>query len=312
MSPQPVQWVIGVDGGGTKTLAILADVSGTERVRRLAGPSNPNLIGVDSAARCLAEILSDCCGAADCTPRDLSGVVLGLAGAGSAENRAALEARLKEWFGAGFPLLIETDARIALEGGLGGRPGIAVIAGTGSIVAAKSPAGEIFTVGGWGRALGDEGSGFSIGVEAARALAKHLDCMLETSLLPQALRERFGWDSREALVHALYREKVELSACAPLVMELAETGDGVCSQILRRAASALAGQVFAAFQHIGMDQVAVATCGGLIDRPSAYRNILESELRLRCPHATVRMPERTAAEGAVLLALKMAGGEGVW
>lgn len=311
MSPQPVRWVIGVDGGGTKTLAILADASGIERVRRLAGPSNPNLIGVESAARCLGEILADCCSAADCTHRDLSGVVLGLAGAGNEENRAALAARLKEWFGAGFPLLIETDARIALEGGLGGRPGIAVIAGTGSIVAAKTPAGEIFTVGGWGRALGDEGSGFSIGFEAARALAMHLDCMLEKSLLPQALRERFGWDSREALIHALYREKVELSACAPLVVELAQTGDDVCIQILRRSASALAGQISAAFQRIGMDRVDVATCGGLIERPSAYRDILDSELRLRCPGASVRLPERTAAEGAVLLALKMAG-EGVW
>jgi N-acetylglucosamine kinase-like BadF-type ATPase len=309
MAHRRLQWLIGVDGGGTKTLGILADRAGNERARHTAGPSNPNSVGIDAASRALEEVIEGCRTAAHCGTDELAQVVLGLAGAGSAENREALRARLSARFGPSLRLHIETDARIALEGALSGRPGIVIIAGTGSIVAARDLSGGVFTAGGWGRALGDEGSGFFIGTEAAKAFAMHMDGMLAPSGLPRAIRERFGWDSRETLIRALYREKAEPAALAPVVLELAGAGDGLCEQILRRAARALAAQARALLGHLTLEQVPVATCGGLIDHPSSYRAILVLELGLCDPRFAPVMPEHPAAEGALMMALAIAGGE---
>ena len=299
--------VIGVDGGGTKSLAVLADGAGGELARRTAGASNANVVGIDQAAQHLEEAIAGCCADAGCAAGELSAVVLGLAGAGSAGNREGIAGRLRARFGKGFPVTVVTDARIAAEGALAGGPGIVVIAGTGSVVMARSASGAVRQVGGWGRAMGDEGSGYYLGLEALRALARHLDGMLPPSALPGALAGRHGWSTREHLLAAVYHEKVEPSTLAPLVMELASENDPVCLEILHRAAAALADQAAAVSAQVEAEEIVVATCGGLIERPTVYREVLAAELCARDRRFAVRMPARPAVDGAVLMALAAGG-----
>ncbi len=301
-------WVIGVDGGGTKTTAVLADTSGTERARRTTGASNPNVVGIETAALHIAEAVSGCCNDAGVSPASLSAVVCGLAGGSNQKNRHGVRSHLYTRFGGHFPVTIDTDARIALEGALGGRPGFVIIAGTGSAVTVKASSGDVSLIGGWGRALGDEGSGFFIGMEAIKAFARNIDHMQEPSILPQTVTERLGWTSRESLLDAVYRENLEPSTLAPLVLDCAARQDAVALEILRRGARALADQVAVALPRVTTARVPIATCGGLIEHPTVYRDILEAELVSRDERITVQMPERPAVDGAVLMALTLARG----
>ena len=298
---------LGIDGGGTKTTCLVVDRTGGELARQGTSATNPNIVTLEIAATRVSDLIQGACQAVGCITGDVRGAVLGLAGAGSERNRRFFLRHLREVFGEQFPVQIETDAHIAVEGAFGGGPGIAVIAGTGSAIIAKSPKGEIFNVGGWGRALGDEGSGYFLGVEAAKAFTRLVDGLAESTIMNRMFSERLGWTTREHLLTAVYNEKLELSTLAPLVLELASKGDALAQEILFRGAQALTEQILAARMRASMSQVRVATLGGLIDKPTVYREILIAALHDADPGIDVCMAERTAVEGAAIMALRGKG-----
>ncbi len=298
---------LGIDGGGTKTTCLVVDRAGAELARRATSATNPNVVTLEVAAKRVTELVRETCQEVKCTTDDVVGAVLGLAGAGSEGNRRFLIRHLQNQFGDRFPVQIETDAHIAVEGAFGGGPGIAVIAGTGSAIIAKTPKGEVFNVGGWGRALGDEGSGYFFGVEAAKAFTKLVDGLAESSMMNRLFSERLGWTTREHLLTAVYNEKLELSTLAPLVLELAAMGDALAQEILYRGAQALAEQVLAARARAAMSSVRVATLGGLIDKPTVYRDILVATLHDADPAIEVCMPDKSAVEGAAIMAIRGSG-----
>ncbi len=294
---------LGIDGGGTKTTCLAVDSAGVELARRVSSATNPNVVTLAVSAKTLENLILETCREIGCSTGDVQSAVLGLAGAGSRENREFLIDHLRQHFGESFPVRIETDARIALEGALGGGPGIIVIAGTGSAIMAKTPKGEVFLVGGWGRALGDEGSGFSLGVEAAKAFTRLVDGLAESPRMNRLFAERLGWTTRDHLIAAVYKEKIEFSTLAPLVLELAAKGDASALEILYRGAQALTEQILAARTRVGMTPVRVATLGGLIDKPTVYRDVLIATLHDADPTIDVCMPERSAVEGATMMAM---------
>ncbi len=303
MQMSPSKTVIGADGGATKTLVVLADEEGRELSRSSTGASNPNVVGMETAGDRLVSAIKECCVLAQCDLASIRSAVLGLAGAGNTENRHGIMARLCSALGPGFPACIETDARIALEGAHVGREGIVIIAGTGSVVIAKTAEAEVLTIGGWGRSLGDDGSGFFLGTEAAKAATRARDGVEKPGYLVHILERHLGWTGREQVIQSVYREKIELSSLAPVVLEAAGQGDVVSLEILRRGASALAGQASVAANRLGTSSIDLATCGGLIDHPTMYRDILVEELRRRDARIRVIFAERQPVEGAVLMAL---------
>jgi N-acetylglucosamine kinase-like BadF-type ATPase len=272
------------------------------------GPTNQNVVGIDRAARNIVDLILGCSELANCAPGDYRAVVLGLAGAGGDPDRARLrsqiEIMLAEHGVTGLRLSIETDARIALEGAFAGGPGIVLIAGTGSVVLGKSTGGKMIRVGGWGRGLGDDGSGYHIGYEALRAVTREIDGMGSSGMLRELIASRKGLDGRQRIITAVYREKLEFSTLAPLVLEGAETGDPVCIQILEGAARFLAEQVFTIKKAMSVsNEVGLVFYGGLIDHETAYARILTEAIKQRCPDVHIRPAMHSAAHGAVLMAL---------
>ncbi|MEK9135653.1 MAG: BadF/BadG/BcrA/BcrD ATPase family protein, partial [Bacteroidota bacterium] len=238
MSRQPL--VLGVDGGGTKSIGLVADPSGNILARRESGASNVNVVGLDGAARSLHKVISDCCDDVRCPPDELRAVVLALAGAGDDASRLRIKDAVNDLFirdgKKALPLFVETDARAALEGAFGGGPGVVVIAGTGSIIVGKTQRSDLLTIGGWGRILGDEGSGYFIGREALRAVTLQLDRRGEATKLKDKIAEVHHWQTRADIIKAVYQEKIELSQLAPLVLEAAAENDVVAQRILQNAA----------------------------------------------------------------------------
>lgn len=297
-------FVFGADGGGTKTLGVLSTQDGNIVARRTVGASNPNVVGFEVAAKNLFELIQGCCAEANCSPRELQSIVLGLAGAGTEQNRIQLRKQIVALAHCELPITIETDARIGLEGAFEGAPGILIIAGTGSVVIGKSVSGESIIVGGWGRALGDEGSGFYFGLEALKSLRLYYDGRGGSTLLAEMIDKEFGLNSRERIIAAVYQEKFEFSKIAPLVLRAAERNDGVALQILNAGAIELSGQALALvgrLKHSG--KIGVAFTGGLVERENVYTKILKQKITERIPSADIRIPSRSPAEGALLMAI---------
>src|SRR5512140_3546991 len=272
------RFVVGVDGGGTKTMGELADLNGAPVATYGAGPTNPNVVGVEESARTLCDLIRHLCDLASCRPGDLQGITLGLAGGGG----EAIQRELRDTVARGLhetgkpdpPVQVVTDVRIALEGAFGGGTGIAVVAGTGSSIMYKTRQGDVGLIGGWGRLLGDEGSGHFIGLEALKAVTRDYDGMSRAEALRSALGSKFGLDSRYRIIEAVYRQQFPIPSLAPLVLEFASQSDEVSSAILKSAATLLANQVETALSHMGEDSVSVVLTGGLVEHDTAYKPIL--------------------------------------
>jgi len=303
------KFFMGIDGGGTKTIGAVVDHEGIERARRTTSATNPNVVGLETTGDRLVELARKVCEDAGCSPAEIRGAVIGLAGGGTEEVNQFLLRRLRLEFGSSFPAQIETDARVALEGALDGGPGIVVIAGTGSVIIAKPPQGDVFIVGGWGRLFGDEGSGFYLGTQAVRAFSRLVDGLIESPVMSRLIAERLGWTTRDQLITAVYGEKIELSTLAPLVFELASMHEPIAIDILRRGVSALVELIQCARTRVNMSPVRAATIGGLIDTSTVYRELLVAALHEADPSIEVSMPVRSAVEGALMLALKGDSGE---
>jgi len=305
--------VLGADGGGTKTTGLLADRQGNVVAELRGEGSNQFVIGMDNTAQNLAELIAGLAAAAHRPVGSIGRAVLGLAGMGAVRDRqiltGAIQARLQAMGLPSVPLAIETDGRVALEGAFNGGPGIVVVAGTGSVIMGKSARGEAISIGGWGRVIGDEGSGYFIGLQALKAVSRDIDGRGEAGRLRVSLASRFGLDSRERIIAAVYREKFDIPSIAPAVLDAADAGDAVALGILSHASDELSKQIVAAIHRLGLqDGTGLVMIGGLVDHVSVYARMLAAAVRKQVPKADIRAPLNGPAHGALLLA--MAGLEG--
>jgi N-acetylglucosamine kinase len=303
------RWILGVDGGGTKTNAVLLSHEGDLAAEAAAGPSNVQLVGNGEAARIVIQLARECCAKVGCRLTDLQAVGIGLAGLGRETDRAQFRERLlaADRRPKVLPsnLLIETDVRAALEGALPTCSGIVLIAGTGSIAMARNDDGSVLRVGGWGRALGDEGSGFAIAREAIRfALRMHEHRGEATSLL-QSVQEHFGVTSVEEVVSIVQCGTADVAALAPSVIDAAKSGDRIAHSILFEAAGELAELVRALVLRVRPKRkVPVVLMGGMLEAESAYSKIVKERVARSLPQVVVQKPKFPPAYGAAILAFR--------
>lgn len=309
--------VIGIDGGGTKTTALLADLNGNTLAEAIGGPSNFQVIGTEQAAQVLYSQIHSCCSQVGKALKDIGVIVAGLSGAGRESDKI----RMRDAFIAvarkarvSFPIVeIESDARIALEGAFSGSPGIILISGTGSIAYGKAHDGSILRTGGWGRILGDEGSGYTIGRHGLTIVCRQLDGRMKRSMLTKLVEQVFGFDSQEKIISAVYREQFEIASVAPLVIEAATKGDEECARIVNRAAfelTELVRTVTLKLEEVGrgrpQQKLPLALYGGLITAENVLRKILCHKITFSLPQIKMIENPGTPEQGAVRLAIKLA------
>lgn len=274
--------LIGIDGGGSKTLALLANADGRILGRATAGSSNYHTVGKEQAFAALESAIAGsfadaginvqpldalCMGLAGVQP--LAALCMGLAGVARPEDRALLLAWAEERF-PGVPIALNNDSELVLAAGTPAGWGIALICGTGSIVLGRSRDGKSTRSDGWGFLLGDLGSGFAIGKAALQAvLAAHDGRAPATALSERILRE-CSLAAPPDLVRWVYRERIptaEIAALAPLVEQAAETGDGIAQAILQQAGNQLADSVQAVATRLSFSgAIPLAMAGGVILR----------------------------------------------
>jgi len=306
---------VGIDGGGTKTTLVLADHQGNPLARVSGGPSNFLIIGTDKASEVVFSLIEHCCTTTHRSMNEIVSVVAGLSGAGRDTDRFrmrdALVARARR-SGVTFDhVAVESDARVALEGAFRGKPGIILIAGTGSIALGKAPDNSIHRVGGWGRVIGDEGSGYAIGQESLNVVSRHHDGRISAPLLAKLIGERFGLDSQERIINAVYREQFDLASLVPVVLEAAEKGDDESRRIVTHAsvqlseiARAIVLKIEGATRGARRQKLPLAMLGGLLTKETVLTKILTQKIVFSLPQITIVKPEAQPETGAALLAMK--------
>ena len=239
---------VGVDAGGSGSRAVVVR-DGVVVARRDLGPINV-LLHADAVDR-LAGAVTDAGAAA---------AGFGLAGLRSDEHARELTAELARRTGARVVVGDDTDA--ALAGAFAGRPGIVVIAGTGSGAAGRDAAGRTVRVGGHGFLLGDEGGGYWIGREAVRAALRAADGTGPATALTAVVQRAFGsLAGAETEVHRHPTERGLLSRLVPDVAAAAAGPDAEAARILAEAAAYLAELAIAVRARLG--DLPVAGVGGI-------------------------------------------------
>ena len=159
---------VGIDGGGSRATAVATDVEGRELARVEGGPGRIRLDAPGTGAHVLADLVDHVIREAGAR-LPAAGLICALAGAGREDARRELAAALLREAVA-IRLRVVTDAEAAYQDAFGGGPGILLIAGTGSIAWGRDADGRTIRAGGWGALLGDEGSGYDLGLRALRAV----------------------------------------------------------------------------------------------------------------------------------------------
>jgi glucosamine kinase len=305
------RFLLGIDGGGTRTSAEVWNRRGEAFAYAETGPSNMHSIGVDQAADAIVGLIRECTRQAGITPLQVEIIVAGLAGAGRASDQRrvarAIRLRARSKQQPIRRLVVESDARIALEGAFSGKRGIIAIAGTGSIAYGANESGKMARAGGWGRTIGDGGSGYAIGIEALRGVARILDGSGERSLLQALISRRFGLRTQEEIINAVYKNRFDVASLAPLVIRAAEKKDPIATKILRTCASDLANLVSLVAQKLQsgkgtkLKTFPVCVVGGLVSQENQYATYVRSALSART-RLKIQKPDASALHGAYLRA----------
>ena len=300
-----MQYIIGIDGGGTKTQCAIADINGEIIYECTGGASNFISIGTEKVSQTILNLIDDCRKELNINFSDIQIVVLGTTGAGRRVDAERMEKAFND-YAANKNITfdhfhVESDARIALEGAFSGKPGCILISGTGSIIFAKSPDGKIHRAGGFGKLIGDEGSGFAIGRKGLAAASKQLDERGVHTQIAKLIREKFSIDSPEKLITEVYRNNLDIASAAPLVLDAAEQGDSAALKIIDEESDELLLHISAMVKNFKTGEINIAFIGSLISTENIFSRTLKKKIIMRYPEVKVRKPEHPPAAGAIII-----------
>ena len=280
------QLILGVDGGGSKTAARIAEIDADGNINELGhgfgGPSNVRAVG-----EAHAEINLDV--AIDAAHRDagtagmkVAYAVLGLAGSSLPD----VQSFITNWAdrrGLAKQVDVVHDADPVLAVAAPEGRGIALIVGTGSVAIGADGQGERSVTGGWGHWFGDTGSGFDLGRRALAAVADAVDGVgPETQLVSEILQRLRTENPREILQKLGMAADVrrEIASLAPTLLQAASSGDEVALAIVQEAADATARLVHATAKKLGLDpDTPLAVAGGIVCSNTGYRETLLESIR---------------------------------
>ncbi|HEY46014.1 MAG: hypothetical protein AMJ88_09855 [Anaerolineae bacterium SM23_ 63] len=308
-------YVLGLDGGGSRTLCVILDERGREISRGQGGPSNHQSVGVEAASKAIADTLTATIDAAG-NP-SLAAACWGMAGLDRPEDELILK-RMAERLLPQVHVEVVHDSTIALVGGTEGKHvGVVIISGTGSIAVGYHPSGRFARSSGWGHLLGDEGSGYYIALRGLNAATRAHDGRGPLTTLVDRLTASVNVPTLEDLANLIYLEgwaAPEVAALAPVVLKAAEEGDEQAVVIVREAAMELFLAARVVIEDLGMenDSFEVVLSGGIFKGSPRIVEIIQQELREVAAQAEVILPRREPVIGAGLIALELvrSGGKG--
>jgi len=302
-------FIIGVDGGGTKTRALLCDERGERIAEAIGAGSAVRPQEIERSSGIIAGVVRDVIENADKTrgpdrPRVLC---VGVAGVGREPERQALWESLVA-HDLAEEVIVQTDLGVAVDDAFGDGPGVLLIAGTGSSAFGRGPTGVTARCGGWGPVIGDEGGGAWIGRRALSVVSAAADGREpETALTGAVLTATEASETSDLIRWAASATPATLATLAPVVISVADGGDLRANSIVSMAVEELALHVRALARQLFTDErasVPVALMGGLLSKGASFRKRLEHRLKSAVPGAHIHTGEIDPARGAVRSALR--------
>ena len=301
-----MRYVIGLDGGGTKTECVLMDEAGLARADGRSGPSNPMRVGFGGALAAVCEAVRTTISSARLAESDVAVVCAGLAGAAQPESQRKMKKLLAEEFPTQV-VQVCTDVDLKLEA-TGDQRAIVLNVGTGTFAVGRDTNGQAIRVGGHGPLLGDEGSAYDIGRRAMIAALRAADRGSTNSPLAARILHVLRAADWEELVLRVYSAPDEVfPRIFPIVTALADEGDPEARALLKYAADELAGLVADLRDrlHLNDQKFLLVKSGGMAGRSEYFDAVLDERLHAAAPKAEFGELVVTAAEAAARMALRM-------
>lgn len=300
------KYVIGVDGGGTKTRGAIAELTGEVLAEFEVGSTNYNSNPFDVVKANMKELVDTLVAKVAATAGDVAAIVMGLSGCDRPEDKPVfinLSAELLP----NAKCLPVNDAIIALFGGAGAAHGIQVIAGTGSIAYGFDGPEKSMRCGGWGNILGDEGSGWALGHFAIRAMIQAHDGISPQTKISEKVLAALEIPAPPALLgwlRSLQNVKAEVAGLSRFVFEAAAEGDEVALAIMKQEAREIAKQAARVgnVMFAGRTDYKVVVGGGNLRGNAQYFKMFSDDLAELLPGIEVVKPAKEPVEGAVMYA----------
>ncbi len=301
---------LGVDGGGTATRAALADSTGRILGVCEADSSNLNHHEPAAARANLERALTGACHGP--IPKSVACIFLGMSGVSVDADRLRVTAMVRAIPGVapGMQVVVENDTVAALAGGLGGKPGAVLIAGTGSVCLARNGDAKSFMCGGWGALADDVGSAGWVGLRALEAAVRCEDGRIGPTVLRDIVFQRLGLRTPREFIHRVHNEPLTRDAIAALARDVVQAmldGDAVAMEILNNAAAGLAALVRSAAAHCFGEAGAfeLVMAGGLAASGPPFTPLLAAAVRRVVPNVKIVRPRMAPVYGAVEEARRM-------
>ncbi len=303
-----MEYIVGIDGGGTKTRLVVIDKEGKTLFTSIGGPSNILSSGYEESKRSINTVLTNGILDNDLEFKNCIGMCIGVAGGGRATVKGQIEEIIRT---AGFKgkLIVTHDGEIALTAGTEGKEGLLLIAGTGAICYGKNNIGDIVRVSGWGHLVGDEGSAYSIGIKIIRAVMKAYDGRAEATLLSKLLLTELGFSNEEEIITHIYRPqftKEHIAALAVLIEEGIKNNDNISLKIANETVDDLTEAASSASSKLGFKDkdFRLIIDGSVLLNNSYIRNGFINNISKELKYVQVTTREKEAAYGAALMILK--------
>ena len=310
--------VLGIEGGGTKTICAVSTLDGEVIGMGQSGTTNPNRASETEVKAALQKAI---CEAIPHKELSIEFVCAGMAGTGTDENQilinklirqildlSRLSSLLSSSFNPSRNIYVCPDTVITLVAGTGMRHGIVAISGTGSIVYGETIHGQRVRVGGWANLL-DEGSGYEIGRLALQAVMKSYDRSSNPTLLTQIVLDTCGLDSPDKLTYYIHRKDLSPSSIADLskaVNRAAIEGDVAARNILEKTADELYDSVLVAAKRLDFknNDATLVLSGGVLTNIEMVRERIASKVRANISAIKTIELCREPVKGAIQIALE--------
>lgn len=307
---------IGVDGGGTKTEATAINTQGKVLSRYSGSSTNPYVVTFDGAMQELMHVLDQVIQplSSSLTEFTLKGICLGMSGVSTAVEKDHVISFLRTYLEQrvlSCPISITTEAEISLMASLEREYGVLVISGTGSNTYGITKDGELYRVGGWGHILGDEGSGYQIGLLSLKTVIKSLEGILPPTLMREVIKDAYDFEHISELKAYVYQSSIgrnDIAAFARYCVEAARDGDGLAQGILQDQAKELAETTTTLIRkHPELEETEVVCTGSIFKHSAIFRDSFREGLLSRFPRLSFieGRDDLTPADGAALLARKL-------
>lgn len=268
-----MKYIISVDGGGTKTEAVVCDMLGNVVNRAFAGSSNPNDIGKENMLNVIDGLIekiipSDC---------DVADIGLGISGIFVANGEEYLRMHLKEKFVFLDAVNVYSDKDSAMFSAYE-NDGCIMIIGTGSIGLVKKD-DEIINLGGGGYLIDDALSGFDLGREILNAVLCDNDGICEKTILSKLVYEKTGEDIRKHLKIVYQKGKAYVASFSPLIFDALKEGDEVAKRIMQKCVAGFERLALAIYKAWGKDSCEITLFGGLSNHLGIIKDYLSNNTK---------------------------------